>query len=355
MAGEDATAELPLMRAQDSLTENPETHDDRLIDEAKNSTSPSTFIWALTLTAGISGVISSTLVSINSDLSRPLSTLDKSLITSSTSLFALIASPATGLLADKLGRKHVVLIADVLFALGALWQACTATVVGMIAGRSVVGLAIGGASFVVPLYISELSPSAFRGMLVTVSILFITGGQVVAYVCGWLLAQKEHGWRWMVGLGAVPAVLQFGLFLMLPETPRWLVKAGKVEGARDVLRKVYAVTANAIAEQVLRDIKEEIQEEEALNKLVNPSMSGRDSWPSLTNFQRKMTELLFVGGNRRALIIACMLQGLQQLCELIDVLFCNHFLPPRLYLANSNVSVGRLDQLFMHLDSFGDN
>lgn len=155
-------------------------------------------------------------------------------------------------------------------------------------------------------------------MLVTVSILFITGGQVIAYVCGWLLAQKEHGWRWMVGLGTVPAVLQFGLFLMLPETPRWLVKAGKVEGARDVLRKVYAVTANAIAEQVLRDIKEEIQEEEALNKLVNPTMSGRDSWPSLTNFQRKITELLFVGGNRRALIIACMLQGLQQLCGFVS-------------------------------------
>lgn len=97
------------------------------------------------------GVISSTLVSIGSDLSHPLSTLDKSLITSSTSLFALIASPVAGVLADRLGRKYVVLVADVLFAIGALWQAFTGSVAGMIFGRSVVGLAVGGASLVVPL------------------------------------------------------------------------------------------------------------------------------------------------------------------------------------------------------------
>lgn len=100
------------------------------------------------------GVISSTLVSIGSDLSaRPLSTLDKSLITSCTSLLALVASPVTGVLADHWGRKTVILVADVLFVLGALWQAFTGSVWGMVGGRSVVGLAVGSASFVVPLYV----------------------------------------------------------------------------------------------------------------------------------------------------------------------------------------------------------
>ena len=154
-------------------------------------------------------------------------------------------------------------------------------------------------------------------MLVTLSVLFITGGQVVAYVCGWLLAQREHGWRWMVGLGAVPAIVQFALLLVLPETPRWLVKAGKTDTAREVLRKVYVTDANAIAEQVLHDIQKDIQEEEATNKLVNPPTPGSDSWRSLTSLQYRMTELLFVGGSRRALIIACMLQGLQQLCGFV--------------------------------------
>ena len=90
-------------------------------------------------------------MSIGPDLSHELTTLDKSLITSCTSLFALIASPITGILADKLGRKGMILVADVLFIIGALWQASTANVTGMIIGRSIVGLAVGGASLLVPL------------------------------------------------------------------------------------------------------------------------------------------------------------------------------------------------------------
>lgn len=97
------------------------------------------------------GVISSTLVSIGADLSHPLTTLDKSLITSCTSLFALIASPVIGILADKLGRKRVIVVADILFVIGALWQAVATSVSSMIAGRSIVGLAVGGASLAVPL------------------------------------------------------------------------------------------------------------------------------------------------------------------------------------------------------------
>lgn len=90
-------------------------------------------------------------MSIGFDLSRELTTLDKSLITSCTSLFALIASPVAGVLADKLGRKRIILAADVAFIIGALWQAFAANVTGMVVGRSIVGLAVGGASLVVPL------------------------------------------------------------------------------------------------------------------------------------------------------------------------------------------------------------
>ncbi|KAJ5474786.1 hypothetical protein N7475_004352 [Penicillium sp. IBT 31633x] len=138
-------------------------HDDNDPDESLASEleySGGWFIWALTFSAGISGllfgydtgVISSTLVTIGSDLSnRPLTTLDKSLITSCTSLCALIASPFTGVLADKLGRRKVILGADALFALGAVIQAFTSQVWGMILGRSIIGLAVGSASAVTPL------------------------------------------------------------------------------------------------------------------------------------------------------------------------------------------------------------
>ena len=110
------------------------------ISRESDATSPSTFIWALTITAGISGllfgydtgVISSTLVSLGNDLGHPLTTLDKSLITSCTSLGALIASPIVALLADRIGRKRIILIADVLFIIGALCQAATTSVFGML-------------------------------------------------------------------------------------------------------------------------------------------------------------------------------------------------------------------------------
>ncbi|KAL8775686.1 MAG: hypothetical protein Q9209_000182 [Squamulea sp. 1 TL-2023] len=330
MAGDDFAAEAPLMQEPESPRDSTEDRSSSFISEEGQPTSPSAFIWVLSVAAGISGilfgydtgVISSTLVSIRpTDLSHPLSTLDKSLITSSTSLFALIASPLASVLADRRGRKYVVLAADVLFVIGALWQAFTGSVTGLILGRSIVGLAVGGASLVVPMYISELSPSAFRGMLVTLSILFITGGQVVAYILGYVLAQKAHGWRWMVGLGATPAVFQFGLLLMLPETPRWLVKAGHENVARDVLRKVYASGTNMAAERVLQDIKREIFEEEATSKLVHSSKPGDDLWPWLTHFQHHMTELLYVGGNRRGLVIACFLQGFQQLCGFNSIMY----------------------------------
>ena len=96
-------------------------------------------------------MISSTLVSIGSDLSRELTALDKSLITSCTSLFALIASPLAGACSDKLGRKPVIIIADSLFVLGALWQSAASSPWVMVAGRSLVGLAVGAASLVTPL------------------------------------------------------------------------------------------------------------------------------------------------------------------------------------------------------------
>lgn len=173
-------------------------------------------------------------------------------------------------------------------------------------------------------YISELSPSAFRGQLVTLSILFITLGQVVAYVFGWIFSMKVHGWRWMVGLGAAPAILQFGLLIILPETPRWLVKNGDTEAARAVLRKVYSGT-ESVARDVLQAIDREISEEEAVSQEAYTSTPGRDSWTWLNKVHRALSELVYVGGNRRALTIGCLLQALQQLCGFVRS-YCLHSL-----------------------------
>ncbi|OLN92236.1 Myo-inositol transporter 1-like protein 1 [Colletotrichum chlorophyti] len=287
---------------------------------------PSLFVWLLTFAAGISGllfgydtgVISATLVSIDTSLSnRILTSFDKSIITSSTALFALLVSPFSSVVADALGRKRVILIADVLFIVGALLQAWSGTVTSMVLGRSIVGAAVGAASFVVPLYIAELAPSSHRGRLVTMNVLFITLGQVVAYVVGWGFAaygNKSTGWRWMVGLGALPAALQCSILVFMPESPRWLVMVGRSLKAKKVVESVLGHTVGGMrhAEAVIKEIEIEIREErEVMRREGTPRMEWWGGWK----------ELFSVGRNKRALAITCLLQGLQQLCGFNSLMY----------------------------------
>lgn len=196
----------------------------------------------------------------------------------------------------------------------------------MVAGRSIVGAAVGAASFVTPMYIAELAPAAHRGRLVTMNSIFVTLGQVVAYLVGWAFAEygsRPTGWRWMVGLGAAPAALQTVLVLFMPETPRWLLRAGRADEARTVIRRVSgggggggagsgrAGAAAAAADVVLKGIEAEVREEELAQAARRRAPRGRLSW--LDGWD----ELLAVRRNRRALAIACLLQGLQQLCGFV--------------------------------------
>jgi MFS transporter, SP family, solute carrier family 2 (myo-inositol transporter), member 13 len=207
--------------------------------------------------------------------------------------------------------------------LGALVQALSATVPFMVLGRSVVGLAIGAASFVTPLYLAELAPASHRGMVVTMNVLSITTGQVIAYVLGWIFAEygdPTTGWRLLVGLGAVPAILQCVLLFFMPETPRWLVKAGRSEEARAIIRKTSGSDPVAIrmVDAVLKDIEIEVREEEESTSL-GPNGNGNGKNSGYRSLLVGWRELLFVPKNRRALTIACLLQGLQQLCGFVCI------------------------------------
>lgn len=180
------------------------------------------------------------------------------------------------------------------------------------------GAGVGAASFVTPLYIAEVAPAQYRGRLVTVNVLFITAGQVVAYVVGWIFAEhagENVGWRWMVGLGAIPAALQAVLVMAMPETPRWLVMAGRSAEAKAVIHKVSGESrgrTRRLADVVVKDIEVEIREEGVAGGL---RWSSHGPW---TKLLRGWKELLTVGRNRRALAIACLLQGLQQLSGFVS-------------------------------------
>lgn len=190
----------------------------------------------------------------------------------------------------------------------------------MVLGRAVVGAAVGAASFVTPLYIAELAPAAHRGRLVTMNVLFITLGQVVAYVVGWAFAVHGDGssaWRWMVGLGALPALVQIVVVTYMPETPRWLVMVGRSAMAKRVVERVHGGAGGrggsmGHAESVIKEIEAEIRDErEVMRREGSPRLEWWGGWQ----------ELLSVGRNRRALAIACLLQGLQQLCGFNSLMY----------------------------------
>lgn len=321
----DESANAPLISHQDTE----EHHDTESILNAERQVHDGgigAFLWLLVLSAGISGllfgydtgVISATLVSIGTSLSdRELTSLDKSVITSSASLLALIASPLSSILADACGRKRVILLADLLFILGAVTQAGSYTVSSMVLGRSIVGAGVGAASFVTPMYIAELAPAAHRGRLVTMNNLAVTFGQVVAYIIGWLFTEYGDpltGWRWIVGLGAVPAGIQCFLLFFMPETPRWLVQAGKSSAARLVIQRTLGLESpkDPAVRAVLTDIQTEVREEAQSRR-----RGGKDSQSWLYGFR----ELVNVPKHRRALTIACLLQGVQQLCGFNSLMY----------------------------------
>jgi SP family myo-inositol transporter-like MFS transporter 13 len=226
-------------------------------------------------------------------------------------LTALLSSPLSGPPADAFGRKVVIITCDGLFIAGAIIQAFAHSVVIMTLGRAVVGLAIGAAAAIGPLYIAEMSPASWRGRMVTISVLFITAGQVIAYVVGWLFAKQDGGWRWMVGIGGVPAIAQIVALFYVPESPRWLMKVGKEQRARAVLEKIHPKDPKVV-DTLIRRINMEIKEEaEALGMDENLAKRVR----------RTTNELLTDKANRKALTIACLLQGAQQICGFVSNLY----------------------------------
>lgn len=165
-----------------------------------------------------------------------MSPLVEGFMTAAVPLGALAGAVIAGRLADRFGRRRVLLGAAVIFLLGSLLAAIAPSVTVLTIARLVLGIAIGVAGMVAPLYISETSDARRRGGLVATYQLAITIGIVVAYLVDYLL--ESVGWRWMFACGAIPAVVLFVGSLILPESPRWLALKGHGEQARGVLMRL---------------------------------------------------------------------------------------------------------------------
>ncbi|KAL2485397.1 Inositol transporter 1 [Abeliophyllum distichum] len=206
------------------------------------------YVLGLTVVAGIggllfgydTGVISGALLYIRDEFEEVnQSSFLQETIVSMALVGAIIGAAMGGWINDFYGRKRATLSADVVFALGSVVMAAAPNPYVLIFGRFLVGLGVGVASVTAPVYIAEASPSEIRGGLVSTNVLMITGGQFLSYLVNLAFTEVPGTWRWMLGVSAVPAILQFSIMLFLPESPRWLYMKKDKSEAIVVLSKIY--------------------------------------------------------------------------------------------------------------------
>jgi MFS transporter, SP family, arabinose:H+ symporter len=224
----------------------------------------------------------------------------------------LVGSILTGLVADRFGRKPLLIASAFLFVVSSIGTALADSLGLFMFYRWLGGLGIGIASNTSPLYIAEVSPPQTRGRLVTVNQLALVVGMLTAQIVNYSIAKNvvmnegfenataswliASGWRWMFGAGLLPAILFMLLVVWIPESPRWLVKAGRADEARSVLSRFVSST---IIDGQLQVIADSIHTEKKL--------------------AANLTELL-ARPNLRPLVLGVLLAIFQQWCG-INVIF----------------------------------
>lgn len=204
----------------------------------------------------------------------------KGWVVSSALIGCIIGASFVGKLGDRFGRKKVLLVTSILFAVSAVGTGLSGSVPVFVMYRILGGLAVGGASVLAPMYIAEVSPAQVRGRMVSINQLTIVIGISLAYYSNYLLLPiGDNAWRWMFAAEAVPALVFMVALFVIPESPRWLVARNNEDKARWVLQKI----ANAgFAEAELNEIRESL-------KGVKKRATIKDA------FQKKYKYILFIG------------------------------------------------------------
>ncbi|KAK8382803.1 hypothetical protein O3P69_011385 [Scylla paramamosain] len=174
----------------------------------------------------------------------------------------------------------------------------SATIAAAMMAALVAGPASGFASMAVPVYLSEVSPVELRGRITVVNNIFITGGQVISAVVSGIFSEVTMGWRYMLGLAGLPALLQLIGSAFMPESPRWLISRGRDAEAMKVLEKIRPKDADLINE--IEVMKAALAED--------------------TN-QRGLREVLSSAPVRQALLVGSLLQLFQQISGINTVMY----------------------------------
>lgn len=208
------------------------------------------------------GVISGALLFINE--SWHLADTVQGILVSSVLIGAVIGAATNGVLADVFGRKKIIMATAVIFIIGSILCAFAPNIYVLIASRIFVGFAVGIVNFVVPLYLSEISPKHLRGTLVSLYQWAITAGILFSYFINAAFAEAVYNWRWMLFAGVVPGLILFIGMCFMHDTPRWLISKKREDEARMVFKKI---EPELDAEKEIKDIQKTIRlEEHTTNK-----------------------------------------------------------------------------------------
>jgi SP family arabinose:H+ symporter-like MFS transporter len=220
---------------------------------------------------------------------------------SSALIGCMAGAAAAGPLSDRVGRKPVLFVCALTFAVSGILTALSATLGEFVSMRFLGGFAIGAVSVVSPLYIAEVAPEAVRGRLVSLYQLAIVSGILVVFFVNLMIQHQgdeawnvAFGWRWMFGSLTFPAALFALLALPIPESPRWLLKSGRADKAQAILERIAGPEG---ADREMRAIERSLSEESgSLADLLQP-------------------------GYRRALLIGVALAAICQFCGINAIMY----------------------------------
>ncbi|VDK62980.1 unnamed protein product [Onchocerca ochengi] len=253
---------------------------------SKKQAKTNVYVYLLTLMAAIggllfgydTGIVSGVMLYLpHNKYMNGLSTVWKEVIISITSGMAGIAALAAGKSSDKFGRRKVIIAATMFFIIGAIVCGAAFGRWTLLIGRIFLGIAIGFASMVVPVYISEAAPTKVRGKLVTIYQFMVAFGFTVANAVAAWFAHYDPvniGWRLMLIFAAVPALVQLIGFLFLPETPRYLINHGREKEAQEVLRRLYGNDKEWIAYE-MGEVTREVQRETMFRQENGDAVTGK--------------------------------------------------------------------------------
>jgi len=183
-----------------------------------------------------------------------LSSLDKGIITASLSVGAIAGAVCSARTNERLGRRRTIMVAAAIVIIGTLAASFSPTFVLLVVSRLVIGLGIGLSSSTVPTYLSELAPARLRGAMGSLNQIFIVLGILIAFLVSFGLGPAAN-WRAMFAGALIPALVLLVGLVVLPETPRWLVKNGREDEAREVLVSAHGGTADLDEEiSAIRDV-----------------------------------------------------------------------------------------------------